>query len=361
MIRVAAAAAAAAQGVPLGAEACADLAQARGPVPLCRIGVVADVQYADLDPGSNFAKTVTRMYRGSLEMLTKDAVPYWQAEGVDLVVQLGDVIDGACATSPKLDAGASGRALSNVMSQLAKGAGGEENVHHLVGNHELYNFDRTTLRVAFGMDGRTKNKEPPPGQMFYAFSPCRGYRIVVLDAFHEALIGRPSASQEYQNALATLRRNNPNDVLKPGVNWTAGYVPPAVCTPVIVAHGLHPIAWRLTACKTSLPLGSPVLTGASVSWRSLGNCTTPPRLRPALICPTLLHLPHSARFASFQPVPKYLTTEVWVKPSSAGCRLSWNQQKHAATEWWSFHTPSFTPRRARALPWCSIMIKHSRF
>ena len=218
MIRAAAAAAAAAPGDMLRAETHAELP----PVAICKIGVVADIQYADLEPGTNFAKTVTRMYRGSLEMLAKGAVPYWKSEGVDLVVQLGDIIDGACVTSPKLDGGARGRALSNVMAQLSNPAG-QENVHHLVGNHELYNFDRETLRVAFGMDGRTKNKEPPPGGMFYSFSPCRGYRIVVLDAFHEALIGRSSASQEYQNALATLRRNNPNDVLKPGVNWTAGY------------------------------------------------------------------------------------------------------------------------------------------
>ena len=122
--------------------------------PSARVGVVADIQYADLPDGHNYNGKVKRMYRGSLEMLKRGAVPYWNQDGgVDLVVQLGDIIDGACTTSPALDGGASGRALSNVMSTLAQVGCGIHNVHHLIGNHELYNFDRETLRVAFGLDG----------------------------------------------------------------------------------------------------------------------------------------------------------------------------------------------------------------
>ena len=54
-----------------------------------------------------------------------------------------------------------------------------------------------------------------------AFRPCTGWRILVLDSYHEAVIGRDKSSQEYQNAVAAIQKVNPNDITKPG-NWLEG-------------------------------------------------------------------------------------------------------------------------------------------
>ena len=58
-----------------------------------RFGVVADVQYADLDIGQDFMKTVTRYYRHALDGL-RMAVDCWNEQEVSFVAQLGDLIDG---------------------------------------------------------------------------------------------------------------------------------------------------------------------------------------------------------------------------------------------------------------------------
>lgn len=62
--------------------------------PAFRFGVIADVQYADMDDSSNFAGTRTRRYRHSLRVL-EEAVAYWNDQVPDaaFVAQLGDLID----------------------------------------------------------------------------------------------------------------------------------------------------------------------------------------------------------------------------------------------------------------------------
>ena len=63
--------------------------------PICRFGLIADIQYAPIDAATNFAGTETRDYRGAL-VEAKRAVDYWNSmkPGIDFVAQLGDLIDG---------------------------------------------------------------------------------------------------------------------------------------------------------------------------------------------------------------------------------------------------------------------------
>ena len=64
-------------------------------------GVIADIQFADADDGQDFKKTVVRRYRNTLTVLHK-AVDMWLAQAEDLgypiqlIAQLGDIIDGRC-------------------------------------------------------------------------------------------------------------------------------------------------------------------------------------------------------------------------------------------------------------------------
>lgn len=57
--------------------------------PLLRFGVLADIQYCDIDDRLNFSKTRSRAYRGALECL-KNAVLQWNAsDDVAFVAHLG--------------------------------------------------------------------------------------------------------------------------------------------------------------------------------------------------------------------------------------------------------------------------------
>jgi manganese-dependent ADP-ribose/CDP-alcohol diphosphatase len=159
-------------------------------------GVVADVQYADAPDGSNHKKTMARYYRGALTVLTR-AVEYYNSFAVPLsfVAQLGDLIDGKNA-----EMGASTLALDKCLAVISNSTAP---FVHCVGNHELYNFDRDILA--------TKLQTRPNGRTveFYAFSPVAGWRVVVLDAFQEAVVGWPQDDERRQRAVAFLRSKHP--------------------------------------------------------------------------------------------------------------------------------------------------------
>lgn len=80
---------------------------------LFRFGVVADVQYADLEVGTNFAGTVHRYYRHALIALAA-AVKSWRDHDVAFVAQLGDLIDGQNAST-----GATDEAMASIHATLA--------------------------------------------------------------------------------------------------------------------------------------------------------------------------------------------------------------------------------------------------
>ena len=177
--------------------------------PLARIGIIADLQYADADEGHNFSRTVTRRYRHSIEVLHRACAAWYSTvssnekggitcnaddnstmtphtrrdtPSVSCVLQLGDFIDGKCQQHPK--GGGSLGALAEMTDVISeyygpftynmhvdnnidvavepkgqqeckenagcKGAycSKQDALHHwvsVVGNHELYNCDRVTL------------------------------------------------------------------------------------------------------------------------------------------------------------------------------------------------------------------------
>jgi manganese-dependent ADP-ribose/CDP-alcohol diphosphatase len=79
--------------------------------------------------GWNFSRTTERAYRGALEAL-RQAVTHWNAESVDFVIQLGDIIDGQCAALGQTES-----ASDAVMEQLNRCSC---EVYNCIGNHELY-------------------------------------------------------------------------------------------------------------------------------------------------------------------------------------------------------------------------------
>lgn len=178
--------------------------------PVFTFGVIADVQYADIDDGSDFKNTVRRRYRNALRVL-RSAVDWWNEQPIDLVVNLGDIIDGKAASG--CGPGGTARCLGAVLAELGRLRCPTR--LDIIGNHELYNFDRLGLSAA-GL-----NTTDDRGSTWRAVQPAAGVRIVSLDAFDISTIngaGDPRTAAGY----SYLSSRNPNDISMVGVDWTEG-------------------------------------------------------------------------------------------------------------------------------------------
>lgn len=190
------------------------LAPAPAAAPLAAFALVTDVQFADVDDGWDFHRTARRRYRNALPQL-EAAVAEWlrAAKARDttggaalrFAVDLGDLIDGK-----NKPAGASQAALARAKRawepfELQVGP-----VHHLVGNHELYNMSAADFRREL-----LWARAPAGGRSFYDFTEPAAprYRFVVLDAYGLSIYGRERGDPAREQAMELLRRVNPNENL----------------------------------------------------------------------------------------------------------------------------------------------------
>ena len=82
-----------------------------------RLGLIADIQYADIPNTWNFARTIQRFYRNSAVVVER-ALAWWKESGqLDFAVNLGDIIDG----SNRGHSGMGESALGTVLKQMYKG------------------------------------------------------------------------------------------------------------------------------------------------------------------------------------------------------------------------------------------------
>ncbi|CAM4705782.1 unnamed protein product [Leuciscus chuanchicus] len=171
---------------------------------LFSFGIIADVQFADIDDGMNYLRTSRRFYRNSVALL-RDAVRHWEETRVSCVIQLGDAIDGYNKSRD-----ASERALDTVMAEFEKSS---VDVHHVWGNHEFYNFSRETLMASpLNSAGKAGAGSDLIADDIYAyeFSPAPGFRFVLLDAYDVSVIGRDASSEKHQQAMKLLLKHNSN-------------------------------------------------------------------------------------------------------------------------------------------------------
>eukprot|EP01128_Nolandella_sp_AFSM9_P009459 TRINITY_DN6059_c0_g1_i1.p1 TRINITY_DN6059_c0_g1~~TRINITY_DN6059_c0_g1_i1.p1 ORF type:complete len:342 (-),score=58.73 TRINITY_DN6059_c0_g1_i1:52-1005(-) len=181
----------------------------RSPTPLFTFGIVADPQYADVEDGWDFRKTAKRRYRNSLNVMSR-ARAKWQSEGANVVLQLGDIIDGLA----KEENGTISSTIA-VNKVLAFFEGFK--TYHLIGNHELYNFTRDEMASVL-------NNRTPTGESYYSFSPTPGWRFVALDSFELSVLNGDGPQKDEADKF--LKKHNPNDVTSKSVDWVAGLVGP---------------------------------------------------------------------------------------------------------------------------------------
>lgn len=174
--------------------------------PLFTFGVIADIQYADIDDGYNYSHTRKRYYRSSLQLL-RNAQESWSESVVkpEFILQLGDIIDGFNKSRD-----ASEGALDTVLTEFSSSP---VEVHHVWGNHEFYNFSRSELlRSKLNSSTVHSLSRAQGGSDIYAyhFSPFPGFTFVVLDAYSVSLLGRDESSEQYCSAMDLIKQYNNN-------------------------------------------------------------------------------------------------------------------------------------------------------
>eukprot|EP01063_Lacrimia_lanifica_P033419 TRINITY_DN5931_c0_g1_i2.p1 TRINITY_DN5931_c0_g1~~TRINITY_DN5931_c0_g1_i2.p1 ORF type:complete len:339 (+),score=111.66 TRINITY_DN5931_c0_g1_i2:57-1073(+) len=182
--------------------------------PLCRFGVIADVQYADIDDRTSFCGRYHRRYRGALDALRR-AVAAWAAEGCSFVMDLGDIIDQTNEAE-----GTVAQAVAAVVNEFEKLQAPH---YHLVGNHELYCFTRDEMKAAIPRIA-APGDAPSSGAFYHAFSPAPGWRVLVVDGYDRHVIAEREPPADLEASYQLLERHNSNDVRAPRgtVNWSAG-------------------------------------------------------------------------------------------------------------------------------------------
>ncbi|CAI5736019.1 unnamed protein product [Hyaloperonospora brassicae] len=184
--------------------------------PLVSFGLVADVQYADVEDGWDFHHTSQRYYRNALLQL-RAVVAEWLCVAkseeaqpplkLRFAVNLGDLVDGK-----NRPAATSRQALEATKAAWTPFVEAVGPVHHLIGNHELYNFSAATIeRDLLYQQRRYYDFQVPDAPQF-----C----FIVLDCYGLSILGREESDPVFQEALTLLRRVNPNENL----NSPAGLV-----------------------------------------------------------------------------------------------------------------------------------------
>lgn len=195
-------------------------------MPLMKIGVIADIQYAPIPDGHSY-NGKARYYRHSL-VAARHAAEHFQREKVDLVVNLGDIIDGKCQTIDehwrkrmysdndedivvdlqRYQQGDPGHcAVDDVVEALSVYDG---KILHTYGNHELYNLSREDIGKKLNIPFVKEKCGDLVG--YYAHdSPCKSIKFVVLDSYDIAIMQRcPNTSTKRKKAVKILQENNPN-------------------------------------------------------------------------------------------------------------------------------------------------------
>lgn len=181
------------------------------------VGVIADIQHAPIPDGFSYGG-VPRYYQHALEVAGV-AAEHFQKSEVDLVINLGDIIDGKCADVKQnnnkegSDNSESGSirgiglsAINNVIKALSAYDHGP--ILHTYGNHELYNLDRRQIGELLNIPFiKEKNAE----LVGYRSHIINNIRFVVLDTYDIAMMGRcPDTSDKRKKAEQILEKHNPN-------------------------------------------------------------------------------------------------------------------------------------------------------
>ena len=157
--------------------------------PLFSFGIIADVQYADHDPGGN------RFYRSSLIKL-REAVTSFKEDSADFIINLGDLIDR--------DYGSYKTVLGIIDSSGL-------NVYHVTGNHD------------YSVDSRFKKRLPvlpsSSKEGYYSFI-YKNFRFIFLNGneISTYLSNNKTAIKKAEDYIARMKDKGENNA----IDWNGG-------------------------------------------------------------------------------------------------------------------------------------------
>lgn len=156
--------------------------------PVLRIGLIADIQHADIDDGTS-AYGAIRHYRDATTKVRLAAAD-WKAEGCAFAVNLGDSVDrrgGAGAPA----------ALARVLAAF----GGFAPVLHVAGNHDLSALpeeDAASLSPVRSLDGM----DAVAGEGCYCdIRVGSSWRVLIVDTYEVAVCRNGAAAREMRARL----------------------------------------------------------------------------------------------------------------------------------------------------------------
>lgn len=184
--------------------------------------LITDIQYADVDNGWNYQHTAQRYYRNAFKLM-KQAIKTWmdgEKNRVQFAVNLGDLIDGK-----NKRIGNSQAALEKIKAAWEPFEQYVGPVHHLLGNHELYNFPQSI----FDKELRWKNSstthysftivDPATSSLVPLLSSSSAsVCFIVLNCYGITSLGRSQDDAIYQCARQRLISLNPNTDLNSSLN-----------------------------------------------------------------------------------------------------------------------------------------------
>jgi manganese-dependent ADP-ribose/CDP-alcohol diphosphatase len=204
-------------GLPLLTQAAEkDAPGAAAAKPLLRFGLMADAQYADLDPLG------TRYYRASIGKLSQ-AIGHFNGQELDFCVHLGDLID---------------KQWSSFDAVLKPVGESRHRIYQLLGNHDFAVLDAEKPEVP-GRMGMTKR--------YYSFEHG-GFRFVVLDTTAVSTYAHPEGTPPHRSAAGELERLKAAK-LPNAQSWNSGV-------------GERQIAWFETQCRDAAAAGQKVIVFA---------------------------------------------------------------------------------------------------
>jgi manganese-dependent ADP-ribose/CDP-alcohol diphosphatase len=169
--------------------------------PMFAMGLLSDIQYAPIPDGHSYSGT-PRFYRHALST-ARHAALHFQDCRANVVVQLGDIVDGKCQAE-----GRGHDAIDDVMEALSVYNHGS--IVHIYGNHCLYNMDRRTLAHKLGMSICAEPGDDGELVGYYSqLVPGTNVRLVVLDSYDVTLLQRcPDSSHKQALAVQILQHHN---------------------------------------------------------------------------------------------------------------------------------------------------------
>lgn len=179
--------------------------------PLFSFGLISDIQYADINPASNFGGGEHREYRASVSA-AQEVVDQWGSleRPLSFIAQLGDLIDGQNAggygQGLEMEAPQSEQVAERVLSIWDQCP---TPVYHAVGNHELYNFTWEGLRARFNQRRGACQHQIATEEFYFSFSPTPGWRVMFLNSYEENVIC-PTSEESFARVDQLLREMNPN-------------------------------------------------------------------------------------------------------------------------------------------------------